>query len=618
MSEKDLSYDNFVSQSANLHSEDNIDTGEKWNNYLAMKEDFSEIDCKYNVGRANTIFKEKRKKKVNKSAEYERLLKRGKELLEKGALSDYFLKEAAAFKAKKIQYLSLKAESGNLIWFDSNTKGSTSYGRRMKQKIYVRAKEFQEINPEVVFMTWTCDIKEYDGNRLRAWEHWIDKMYNKLHTMQKKLGCLYVGVLEATKKQFPHIHILLFFPRGKFHGYEKMPRNVDIKYGKIFRALREFRPARIWNVKIPENDKVAGYLTKYVTKSSTSMLKKMAKNKGNLSSEDVKAISSWLIPSIVGRRQYFKSKCKGAIMEGRLVAFGEKWDKDFALDQYSKLVFTKMSDTQFAQICAEHKLCENALQCLEAEAKHSARATRRYLIYLCTNLSCHKLKDVRKVSSERFFKLREEYLREHNGEEPDYAKLIWENTEKSTCPGCFQTDMRDLMLGNLNNRLNIKYLRVKDKEKGITCEDDIEVVRYITEEDYKNDAKFLAKFGRIRATWQMCSSTGQINYYNFAYFNSKRQRAFAYYKVRHEMKHRSVPQVKDWSFEEKGDFYAAMGWDYLDIHIDMKKEGLLDLGFGELDDEVVEGKPLSLWEKRCRTMGYRGLWAIPRAQTGIV
>lgn len=576
-------------------------------NYQDTIYDWAAVDCENDVGVEATSWRKKRTQKRKKGTEWKNFIERCRSAIEFGTLGDEYIKEACEIKSRCIHILSKKKKDGNLIWFDSRTKGSKSYKKYVERSIAEAAEFFTVNNPEVFFMTWTCDVKEYGGRVDFAWTKWLDRAYQKLHDLQKNLKCNYVCVFEATAKGFPHCHILLFFKRGTFKSYEHYPENIDLKYGSAFRTLRKFRPSTVWNLKKPKNEAVKFYLSKYISKSNSEMVAKIKDNKGDLSKESRKAIMSWLYPSIFNRKQWIKSKIKKVEEKNKWEKLGRDWTQEHAEKQRGKDIFTNMTDAQFKLMLDGEPLNEWAEKVFEEESRKSARGARRFLIYLCTKLECKKNKDVRMMSladaSEQFRK----ELAKPPEERREKAQIVWDCVSKSCCPGCFWMDFRDLVLGNLYNPLNVRFINVKNAlETGRETLEECASV-YITKEDYAHDLTFILKMGEIWNIWQKCCEGGLWRYERFKYFYSDRQKALIERNKGNWGKMRTPPIIFTASDEDKEKMRRAKVDEYCDIDFDMAANLCFDLKpVNAVPPCRNDGSP-SLWRQRSEIWGKKGL-----------
>lgn len=574
---------------------------------LNDKDNWSEIDCSFDVGREATNLRQKKRIPGKNSDEWETLMADMRLETAQRPLSDEQIRYCCKIKKKKIAYIGLTKEDGGKIWIDSYTKGSKSYGFKNSQKIKKRCEKFQKLKPEVYFMTWTCDVKKYDNNRMSAWNEWIDEMHEKMAQMAKDLNCLYVSVVESTYNQFPHIHALIFFDKGTQKGYEKIPANVDLRFGTMFRTLRKYRPCRIWNLKKPKGEAVTTYLTKYLSKSNADSLAKIAKKKGDLSKEERKNVCSWIYTSMFKRRQFFTSQMpKGKELDG-MKDYGRYWSEKTERRAVKEGWFRKLGVEQFTNIALQGTLNDKAVAALREASENSTREARCYLIYLCINFSCNRERDVRFIRYNDFQKAYEEDMKKNHGEKPPIADKIFELTEKRTCPGCFWTHLKRIVLGDLDDSLNIKYLKTEMLEtEGEIVEVEVPI-KYITKEDFKNDAVFLTKIGEIWNIWNKCCDGGGTNFEDFLYSYSMRQEWVRKAEMKNEYEETIPNFIKKATEDEVIAVFSSDAFDFLNKNLDMEKEGLKDVR-GTMTERKAKGfKKKSLWQQRCETMGTKGL-----------
>lgn len=590
-----------------VSEESHLKVREQRISYLEMKTDRTQIDCGGRMAKEETDRIKKINPKEKKNTDFKKWCEGLKEKLRQGRLSDEILKEACRRKKNLIQILGLQKEDGNYIWIDSHTKGSKSYAFNTSKQMIERTELFHTLCPEVFFITWTCDIKQFGEDRNIAWQDWIEKVHKRLNKMAKKMKGLYVCVIESTKNQYPHIHILFFLPKGTIKSYDKIPCNVDLKYGSAFRLFRQYKPARIWNLKKPKDENIAFYLVKYITKTSPQNLAALGKKEGALTDEERKNICSWLFLCIYGKRQFFTSQYKTHLKEKTKYDFLKTIKKDAAETLIKQDYFAKLSIADYIMIANKKMLNDEAINALRVASRKSARAARGFLIYLCTNFSCAKIKDIRFMPFREVEKILEKQLLENPDVKPNIGEIVWKNTPCTKCDGCFMSDLKDIVLGNLDNPLNVQYLDLKKADLSKPNYGNDWKKRYITEEDYKHDLTFILKIGEIWNVFQKCIEGDIPSYGAFKYHYSERQKALKN-RALHFEEISGFPQiVKLCSPEDIAKAYSSNINDYCDKDFDMKKNQCFDYksNYGE-EFYTRDGKE-TLWQQRCRVKGTRGL-----------
>lgn len=525
-------------------------------------------DCKYEVPEFYTDDKKRKRKHKSKNTEYSKMIERHKDDLFKNEYGDDDMRETHKMKDKQIVQIAYKDINGKCRTIDSYTKGSTSYHWKNCQKIKKRTEAIFKKNAEALFITFTCNPKKYGNNRGEAWKEWKKELDKTLDAMRKKTGFLYVCVLEATNNLYPHAHIMGFFPKGTFKKYDRLPFKQNIVFGEVRKFVQHYAKKQIFNVQKPKPDEVVNYMVKYISKSTSEMISKAKDNKGNLSKDVRKATASWECPAMFHYKQVRMSLCPEQASLKLYTYFEEKTQGEKELKEGVKLHFALMSRTKFEEICRTQGLSENALKQLRAECEVSAAARRRYLIYLCINSECHRKKDVRGVSNEHFRRLYKEALRLNKGEKPSKYDLIMKNCPKDVCSGCLHSDLEDIAMGNLDNNLNISYYYCVDLSENGEERFGVKKKKFVTEEDYENDAVLLCKLGKILNDFYLYKMGGGKSYVKFRENYIERQLKIQKAFETNLLRNRYPEHWKKYCEEERKSAVVAMESKYTELDFD--------------------------------------------------
>ena len=141
---------------------------------------------------------------------------------QKRQLSDDEIKRAIKLLANRIMILRYKNDKNETRYFESFTKGTNRYNKKLSSKVKDFTAAVCSNGTETFALTITCDPKKYENNRFEAWKNYTKDINKTLENLRKHRGLKYLWVKESTKKGYPHAHIVLSFPKGFCKGYDKM------------------------------------------------------------------------------------------------------------------------------------------------------------------------------------------------------------------------------------------------------------------------------------------------------------------------------------------------------------------------------------------------------------
>ena len=114
----------------------------------------------------------------------------------------------------------------------------------------------------------------------------------------------YVCVLEATKKGYPHAHVILAVDEAIEPEHEELKDGAEIKEGVLYDFVKSHVASPIFSLQKAGRVGLVKYLGKYISKSSEGILTKGLNKKGQLPKADRKALLSCLMPVLAEVRQY--------------------------------------------------------------------------------------------------------------------------------------------------------------------------------------------------------------------------------------------------------------------------------------------------------------------------
>lgn len=209
------------------------------------------------------------------------------------------------------QWLYITDTAGNRRLIEGYSKGNSRYYKKQVGKILDRTKEFNTKDTDVVFLTLTCDPSKYDS-LAQMWQEYKEREIDPIiEPLRKHYGMHYISCMESTAKMRPHIHILCFFPKGKFKELRRLPNNTILKYGKLFNFIKARVNSRVFSVKVVRGKWKMFYLVKYIKKTINNPARNIvAKDFNDITNEDWKFLYEFVFLIVFKKRKVRMSQSK--------------------------------------------------------------------------------------------------------------------------------------------------------------------------------------------------------------------------------------------------------------------------------------------------------------------
>lgn len=237
-------------------------------------------------------------------------------------LNEEELRLAVGQIANYIPLIQAVGSNGNVCWFEGNAKGTARYNTKQRGKILDFVQAHSQGDYDACFLTLTCDIKQY-ANRADAWENYIhSEFYPVTENLRKHYGAEYVATMESTAKGYPHIHIILFFPKGRFAGLSKLKNKQKIRYGRLYNMIKSTVKSPVFCLEKAEGKGLKWYLTKYISKGEEENIFDILKDDKPLTKSQVKACKEFVYLKLFNRRKVLMTRkgCKKKAVPERLGA----------------------------------------------------------------------------------------------------------------------------------------------------------------------------------------------------------------------------------------------------------------------------------------------------------
>ena len=228
-----------------------------------------------------------------------------------GSIKDNTLKETVARWADSVPMICTNKENGYKI-FEAYAKSTKRYNIKNQWRIVDHAKTCEEAGLKPYFLTITCDPKNYWHNYIVAWKYFKKQCNRILKNTSRKFNAEYQIVYEAQKTGNPHAHAVLWLPSWVSDDVViKFKKKEYISKGSLKDYLRKYEQfTGFMELRRGDKQNAVYYLCKYITKSATSDIKKIAKDTNRLSIEDRKMLLTVFMPVLTKVRQFQVSQLK--------------------------------------------------------------------------------------------------------------------------------------------------------------------------------------------------------------------------------------------------------------------------------------------------------------------
>lgn len=353
---------------------------------------------------------------------------------QKRQLSDDEIKRAIKLLANRIMILRYKNDKNETRYFESFTKGTNRYNKKLSSKVKDFTAAVCSNGTETFALTITCDPKKYEHNRFNAWKNYTKDINKTLENLRKHKGLKYLWVKESTKKGYPHAHIVLSFPKGFCKGYDKMQNAKRLFYGEFYEYIKANVVAPVFELQPIKGNNLKYYLTKYISKGEEDDVYRLGKKAEELTESERKEALSFLMTTVTKTRLCGFCKLKEMTKQNTSRTDAERYNKHLR-----KTALREMKKSARER----------------SEREHFARL-RALLIKLCNNSPFTCCKNIYAMSRNTFQQeisadIDEEFLQNEKKQKK------FENMScRVTCNGCIWSDLVNFINGDKKSIFNLK------------------------------------------------------------------------------------------------------------------------------------------------------------------
>lgn len=353
---------------------------------------------------------------------------------QKRQLSDDEIKRAIKLLANRIMILRYKNDKNETRYFESFTKGTNRYNKKLSSKVKDFTAAVCSNGTETFALTITCDPKKYGHNRFDAWKNYTKDINKTLENLRKHRGLKYLWVKESTKKGYPHAHIVLSFPKGFCKGYDKMQNAKRLFYGEFYEYIKANVVAPVFELQPIKGNNLKYYLTKYISKGEEDDVYRLGKKTEELTDAERKEALSFLMTTVTKTRLCGFCKLKEMTKQNTSRTDEERYNKHLR-----KTALREMKKSARER----------------SEREHFARL-RALLIKLCNNSPFTCCKNIYAMSRNTFQREISADIDEEFFQNEKKQKKFENMSCRVTCNGCIWSDLVNFINGDKKSVFNLK------------------------------------------------------------------------------------------------------------------------------------------------------------------
>lgn len=439
----------YVSNSQNLTL--------KRDNFLIKYGGQERISCPHGVFVQESKNQDNNTKTSDKRLDITDVLRFVVDATQKRQLSDDEIKRAIKLLSNRIMILRYKNDQNETRYFESFTKGTNRYNKKLSSKVKDFTAAVCENGTETFALTITCDPNQYNNNRFNAWKNYTKDINKTLENLRKHKGLKYLWVKESTKKGYPHAHIVLSFPKGFCKGYDKMQNAKRLYYGEFYEYVKANVVAPMFDLQPIKGNNLKYYLTKYISKGEGDDVYRLGKKEEELTNAERKEALAFIMTTITKTRLCGFCKIKEMTKQNTSRTDAERYQK------HLRKIGQKM-------------IKNNSRECNERE--HFARL-RAFLIKLCNNSPFTCCKNVYTMSRNMFQKEISQEIDDNFLQDKKKQQKYDVLSKRVTCNGCIWSDLVRFINGDKKSVINIKI------GTNVYNNSDVYLFDYVNQEDDK-------------------------------------------------------------------------------------------------------------------------------------
>ena len=425
--------------------------------------DAKQFKCSHDVYINEVVDIRNKKKSKTRNIQRENIDKITLQVLNKPQLNDEELKKCLLLY-KGIVPIMMQNYQNQFVANEGFARGTKRYETRKAIIISNTLNDFSKEKKCSAFLTITCDTSLYE-NREDAWKNFYKKEIKPvLFYLKKKYGILYAGVLESTKKGYPHAHFVVFCDEKLLPNWYRAKPGSRVKSGDLYKDIQKRKHSKIINLQYAKGKGVKKYLTKYITKCSKNDMFSLAKKEGELTTDERKTILCYLAAMCTHSRTLWQSQNKSKAKQER----------------------EKKDEIELEYLERKNKHNRKLFRKIDKLGERSAKRKRAYLINICNNSPITCKKQFYSVGFGKYEKVAGGFPEKNHVCTPEEISVFKEKGAFLGCNGCLWSEIREFILNPESSKLNYyiyKYeneIIIKKFSDILNLDDDKEWLKCIT------------------------------------------------------------------------------------------------------------------------------------------
>ena len=264
--------------------------------------------CMFNIpADAAGVAPQKKKKRRDPKKKFEAIRKKIDTVK---SPSDADIIKMAKIQADSQIYISKLNYDGTRFTIPGLCKGNARYNYILQQKAIADAKEMAEEYPYMYFLTLTISPKLVCWSRERAFHEFHADLKKYMKKTKRKFKLQWSRVTEVTNKGFPHAHAILFCKEPLVDTRNTKDKKKKITQGKLYSFIKKNWTLGRIDLRIAENENIAGYIAKYMSKANFCEFNEKDVEEDSLKKEQRKAYMTTYMPCMYGYKAYRTSWTK--------------------------------------------------------------------------------------------------------------------------------------------------------------------------------------------------------------------------------------------------------------------------------------------------------------------
>lgn len=263
-------------------------------------------NCAFNMPICYTENKQPQKDKKEK--DWEKIFPAFFKCARAGKIPNKLLQGVCSYLIQQIPHIFTHNDKYSIQIIEGRDVFATNYNRGLEKDLKHVCTFLDKNYKYSAFVTLTYDVKKYGSDIIDAWKQWKELLHTFFEAMRHKYECRYVVVNEATERGYPHAHILFYSNKPFGADWERLPYNKKIYRSEFHSFVKERSISKVFAIKKPYSTGTKNYLAKYVTKSTTGQLEKIADPQNPLPAENRKLLLTILLAKLADVRRVRRPK----------------------------------------------------------------------------------------------------------------------------------------------------------------------------------------------------------------------------------------------------------------------------------------------------------------------